>query len=303
MDRRVYDNYVFQIIEQGNLSKAAAFLGISQPAISSGLTALENELGIKIFNRKTNPITLTPEGGLYYDYLKRARVLEEDLWQRVENCRAEANSKAIIGGPVAYVESIVTDAVMQLKKENPDYKVDIKCSPLSELIDMSSKGEINCFISTSEDIPVSFEKILVKQEKIYLCVPKENPINKQISEYTVEVGQTGETFDYSIFNDLSFIFLEKDQPMQKQMEAFFKKNNIKPQNTITVNQVSTAVNLVLKGEGACFASEGSLNGKRDLSSICIYPLPDTISGRKIYIAYNKELFMPDACKKLMEYLV
>ena len=44
MDRRVYDNYVLQIVEHGTLSKAAAFLGISQPALSSGLTALENEL-------------------------------------------------------------------------------------------------------------------------------------------------------------------------------------------------------------------------------------------------------------------
>ena len=79
MDRRVYDNYVIQIVEHGNLSKAAAHLGISQPALSSGLTALENELGFKIFNRRKVPITFTPEGELYFDYLKRMQVLADDF--------------------------------------------------------------------------------------------------------------------------------------------------------------------------------------------------------------------------------
>ena len=153
MDRRVYDNYVIQIVKHGNLSKAAVHLGISQPALSSGLNALESELGFKIFNRKRVPITFTPEGEIYYDYINKMQVLSEDFQQRLGNYREEVGCKVTIGGPVAYVESMVTDAIIKLRKENPNYQVSIKCSPLSELIDMASKGEVNCFVCTSEDIP------------------------------------------------------------------------------------------------------------------------------------------------------
>ena len=84
MDRRVYDNYVIQIVEHGNLSKAAAYLGISQPALSSGLTALENELGFKIFNRRKVPITFTPEGELYFDYLKKEKHIQNVELENLE---------------------------------------------------------------------------------------------------------------------------------------------------------------------------------------------------------------------------
>ena len=303
MDRRVYDNYVIQIVEQGNLSKAAAYLGISQPALSSGLTNLENEIGFKIFNRKTVPITFTPEGELYYDYLQKMQVLADDFQQRIDSYQKEVDSKVVVGGPVAYVESVVTDAVIALKKEHPEYKVDIKCSPLSELIDMSLKGEIGCFVSTSQNIPDNFEKKLIKQEKIYLCLPCKNPLNDSIGKYKVTPGETGNTFDYSLLDGEEFVFLEQGQPLHDQMNDFFEEYGIVPKNKITVNQVSTAVNLVLKGEGACFASEGALEGNQDLSNVCVYPLPDSISGRNIYVAYNKDLFMSKACKELIRHLV
>jgi len=87
------------------------------------------------------------------------------------------------------------------------------------------------------------------------------------------------------------------------METFFEKYEIVPRNKITVNQVSTALNLVLKGQGCCFASEGALEGNRNLDSICIYSLPETISGRDIYIAYNKDLFMSAACHEFIGHLI
>lgn len=303
MDRRVYDNYVIQIVEQGNLSKAAAFLGISQPALSSGLTALENELGFKIFHRKRVPITFTPEGELYYDYLKKMQVLTDDFQQRIDDYRQAVNSKVVIGGPVAYVESVVTDALIALRKENPEYRVDIKCSPLAELIDMSLKGEVGCFVSTSEEVPKNFETRLIKQEKIYLCIPKKNPLNEKLKEFQVMPGESGEMFDFTLLDGEEFIFLEKGQPLHDQMENFFETYGIVPENKITVNQVSTALNLVLKGEACCFASDGALEGNKNLDSICVYPLPDTISGRNIYVAYNRDLFMSGACEALIRHLV
>ena len=302
MDRRVYDNYVIQIVKQGNLSKAAVQLGISQPALSSGLNALESELGFKIFNRKRVPITFTPEGEIYYDYINKMQVLSEDFQQRINNYHEEIGCKFTIGGPIAYVESMVTDAIIKLRKNIPNFQAAIKCSPLNELIDMASKGEVNCFISTSEDIPTNFEKRIIKKEKIYLCIPKNNPINNKIGEYVVKPGEVGSTFDFSILDGEEFIFLQEGQPLREQMEKFFLENDIIAENKIVVNQVSTAVNMAIKGEGICMASEYALEGNVNLSNICIYSLPDSISGRNIYIAYNKELFMPAACEALIKIL-
>lgn len=303
MDKRAYDRYIIQIAEQGSLTKAAACLGISQPALSSGLTNLENELGFKIFHRRSVPITFTPEGEIYFKYIKRLQVLDDDFQRRIGEYRKEAEGGVTVGGPVAYVESLVADAVIQFRKEKPEYKVAMKCSPLAELVEMASKGEINCFVSTCEDLPARFDKQLIKQEKIYLCVPKDNPLNEKLLTYQVEPGKTGKYFDYAVLDGEEFIFLEENQPLQIQMEDFLAEYKISSVNKVTVNQVSTAVNLAIRGVGICFASEEALSGNVDLENICIYTLPDTISGRNIYIAYDKELFMSAACKEFIQYLV
>lgn len=301
MDRRSYDKYIIKIAEYGNLTKVAVSFGISQPALSSGLTNLEKDLGFKIFNRKSNPITLTAEGDLYYDYITRLHVLEEDFRQRIEDRRDKLNCKAVVGGPVAYAESMVTNTVVELMKVHRDYKFDIKCSPLAELIELASKGEINCFICTSDTIPDNFEKKLVKREKVYLCTPRDNSLNKSLSDYSIESGNFDKHFDYSVLDGEEFIFLEENQPLFRQMNVFFKDNCITPKNRVTVNQVSTALRLSIKGFGISLVSEDALENT-DLSRVCVYPLPDTISGRSIYVAYDRELFMPAACKDFIQYL-
>ena len=303
MDKRAYDRYIFQIAEQGSLTKAAACLGISQPALSSGLTNLENELGFKIFHRRSVPITFTPEGEIYFNYIKRLQVLADDFQQRIDAYRQESEGGVTIGGPVAYVESLVADAMIEFRKGNPDYKVSLRCSPLSELIEMASKREIDCFVCTCEELPARFEKRLIKKEKIYLCIPKGNRLNKRLMNDQTKLGKNNPYFDYSILDGEEFIFLEKNQPLQIQMEAFFDKHSISPVNKVTVNQVSTAVNLAIRGVGICFASEAALSGNVDLNNVCIYALPESISGRSIYIAYDKELYMSAACKGLLKYLV
>ena len=303
MNKRAYDRYIFQIAEQGSLTKAAACLGISQPALSSGLTNLENELGFKIFHRRSVPITFTPEGEIYFNYIKRLQVLTDDFQQRIDAYRQESENAVTIGGPVAYVESLVADAMIEFRKENPHYKVSLKCSPLSEVIEMASKGEINCFVCTCEELPVRFEKRLIKKEKIYLCIPRGNQLNEKIMNYQTEPGKNGTYFDYSVLDGEEFIFLEENQPLQIQMKAFLEEHGISPVNKVTVNQVSTAVNLAIRGVGICFASEAALSGNVDLNNVCIYALPESISGRSIYIAYDKELYMSAACKELTEYLV
>lgn len=303
MDRRVYENYVMQVAEQGSLTKAAAILGISQPALSSGLNSLEKDLGIKIFNRRSIPVSFTPEGLVYYDYVKRLRVLNDDFRERIEAMREDAGKSVVIGGPSAYVESLVTDAVMELRKISPECSVRIKTSPLADLIEMATAGKLNCFISTSDNLPENFEKKRIKNELVYLVVPKENPVNDAIEDHRVMPGETGEGFDYSVLNGQQFIFLEEEQPLQKKVNAFLSENGISVQSRIVVDQVSAAVNLSLKGAGICFASEEALEGSVKLEGVCIYPLPSVVSGRTIYVAYDKELYMTDACRQLIGLLV
>nr|WP_237491845.1 LysR family transcriptional regulator [Streptomyces sp. YIM 132580] len=55
------------IAEEGNVTRAAAHLGLTQPAVSRTLAALERHLGLRLVDRSTHHLSLTPEGVAFRD--------------------------------------------------------------------------------------------------------------------------------------------------------------------------------------------------------------------------------------------
>lgn len=50
------------VAEMGSVSRAAAHLGYSQPAVTQHIRHMEHELGVRLFDRDSLPLRLTPEG-------------------------------------------------------------------------------------------------------------------------------------------------------------------------------------------------------------------------------------------------
>ncbi|MHC8361655.1 LysR family transcriptional regulator [Pseudomonas sp. LS2P72] len=67
------------LIEHAHFGRAAKALGISQPALSKSIQLLESELGITLFDRRTEGVALTAFGQLLREKSQRLLMAEEDL--------------------------------------------------------------------------------------------------------------------------------------------------------------------------------------------------------------------------------
>ena len=59
--------YILAVLREGSVTAAAKKLYISQPSLSQAIKAAEASLGAPIFDRTTDPMTLTPAGQLYVE--------------------------------------------------------------------------------------------------------------------------------------------------------------------------------------------------------------------------------------------
>ena len=59
--------YLIAVADEGNVTRAAARLGIQQPPLSQQIKALETELGIALFVRHPKGVALTPGGAAFLD--------------------------------------------------------------------------------------------------------------------------------------------------------------------------------------------------------------------------------------------
>ena len=75
---------VAAIGREGNLSRAASALGVSQPAVSCQLSRLEKQLGYRLFARNDNGVTATPMGEALLRRVDAVLPLMDDLLADIE---------------------------------------------------------------------------------------------------------------------------------------------------------------------------------------------------------------------------
>ena len=81
--------YVVAVAEHRHFLKAAEACDVTQPTLSSMVQKLEEELGVKIFNRRIKPIALTPVGETIVAQARQTLVQA----QRLKSCVDEAQHK------------------------------------------------------------------------------------------------------------------------------------------------------------------------------------------------------------------
>lgn len=295
------EQYLLDIIRWGSLTNAARKLGISQPALSLALTNLEKKLGVVLVDRKNKPVCLTEEGSIYVDYLLKKEELTKQMKKEISDVGVFKKTVLTVGGATVYIESLVADVIPQLLEKYPECQVDMRIESLDELIQNGLKGSIDCFVCTDENnISDDFTLLPIRNERLYLCVPASCKINERLKEYQVAVGQSKEIQDYTMFAEENFVNLPPTFPLQKRMNRFFEERKMKIHSSITVNQVSTAVALAEKGLGIVIASEEALMSRHLGDQVCLYSLPEEVSGRKIYLAYDSKRYISKACKMFVQ---
>ena len=75
--------YLITVYEEGSISNAAKRLYISQPALSQTIQIVEKEIGARIFNRNTTPISLTYAGEKYLATAPKLIALETNIHREI----------------------------------------------------------------------------------------------------------------------------------------------------------------------------------------------------------------------------
>ena len=69
------------LASEKSFTKAAAVLGVSQPAVSQNISELEKQFGVKLFDRQRGEVVLTPAGEVFQDKAKEILSQYADLSQ------------------------------------------------------------------------------------------------------------------------------------------------------------------------------------------------------------------------------
>jgi len=126
------------IAERGNLTRAADALSQSLPSVVRTLAALENHLGVRLFNRTTRRVIITEEGLAYRDHATAIRMAIAESEQAMSRAHAEPTGSLTLTASVNFGELHVAPLVAGYLKLHP--RVDVQLLLLDRVVNLVEEG-------------------------------------------------------------------------------------------------------------------------------------------------------------------
>lgn len=127
-----------EIADRGNLTRAAEALSQSLPSVVRTLAALENHLGVRLFNRTTRRVIITEEGQAYRDHAMAIRMAIAESEQAMSRAQAEPTGSLTLTASVNFGELHVAPLVASYLKRHP--RVDVQLLLLDRVVNLIEEG-------------------------------------------------------------------------------------------------------------------------------------------------------------------
>ncbi|HYK38024.1 LysR family transcriptional regulator [Alloacidobacterium sp.] len=159
------------VAERSSFRKASEALHLSQPAVSQHIHALEEELGIRLFDRSGTRTSPTPAGKLLLKYAERsARVLDEAR-EALVRLNGEVSGELRLGASTTVAQYILPRMLGAFLKDNPRVTFSVVSGNTEEIVALLLRESIvlGMIEGPSLSREVHVEKFL--DDQIVLIVP------------------------------------------------------------------------------------------------------------------------------------
>ncbi|MDA8443513.1 LysR family transcriptional regulator [Paracidovorax valerianellae] len=166
--------YFAVLAEELHFGRAAERLAITQPPLSSGIKALEDELGVKLFERTSKQVALTPAG---HAYLAEVRVVLDRVARAGETARAVAagqRGRLDIGFTGSMVYRDMPAIVRAFGERAPGIEVNLREMSSGEQLEALLHRQLHAgFINTSV-VPDRLRSLPLAEDHFVCCLPEDH---------------------------------------------------------------------------------------------------------------------------------
>ena len=169
-------NYARAVGRTMQFKRAAEECHVSPSALSTALNELETQIGMKIFERDTKKVLITPAGEKFLDQAEKILIQVEDL-QAMASLNASPLSAPMSVGFIPTIAPFLLPKLLKLLKEqHPDFSLRVMEEQSHVVVDKVRRGELDAAILA---LPYPCEGLLsfeFWQEDFYWITQKDNAL-------------------------------------------------------------------------------------------------------------------------------
>ncbi len=281
--------YVVALAQERHFGRAAQKCFVTQPTLSLALAKLEDELGLKLFERNKNEVLVTPRGMAIVEQARR--VLDEvgKIPQLAKGGRDQLSGALRLGAIPTIGPYLLPELIPALKKRAPHMPLAIEENLTGNLAPMLRDGELDVVVIALPFVIPGVKTQVVYEEPFSVVVPEGHPWT---GRKQVKPGDLAEENLLVLNNGHCF----RDQVLES---CPGQSNTAQPEGRAG-SSLETIRNMVASGLGVSVLPASALTPRYATKLLKTVPFTAPVPSRKVALAWRSTFDRPLAIEALAE---
>lgn len=276
-----------EIARQGSFSRAAANLGYTQAAVTIQIRQLEQELGVRLFDRIGKKVSLTHQGVVFRRYAGR---LMTDLLQAKSAMRetGSLSGRLCIGAIESVCASILPDLICRYHSLYPDVSISIRTDTPDLLLEWMNKNELDLvYLLDKRLFDPRWVKALDEPDRVIFVTSAGNP-------------SAGRSLSLQDLIRQPMILTEKNASYRSILEQYLASLNLEVHPFLETGSTEFIVHLLKTGIGVSFLPEFTVSEELNRGTLAQIHVPGFSPDIWKQIVYHKDKWVSREMEAFLE---
>lgn len=265
----------FQILAHAeHYTRAAETLSISQPALSRAISSMEQELGVRLFEKQGRNVRLTKSGRLYLPFVEQALEVLTNGQAQLSMEGRNLQGQLHLGHIPALAPPNFPPSIQSFVEDPDNRSLALICQEgvASDLLDQLLDDRLDAILVTRTQPAPGVEYLPVCEQSLVLLTPLNHPLAGCERLRLHEVAR------------YSFVFPARGSGLRILLDQLFGSHSIQPLICREAESQAALVGLVTAGMGIALAIDAPA---LHTLPVRVLELEDSSQPRCIYLGYVK----------------
>lgn len=266
------------VIDHGSFSQAARSLGMSQPAVSQQIKALERALGTTLVERHGEPLRPTPAGHIAYRHARSILALWGELEEQIRELQEGAAGRLVLGASTVPATYILPALIGRFRERYPHVDVAMEVAASDTVRDWVLSGQVDMGAVGSRKEDDHLVHVPLGDDELLLIAPCNHPWTRRAPVSPRDLV------------DQPFVARVPASGTRSAAEAALRSWGIDPASlhvAIELGTTEAVVGAVEAGLGVSFVSRLAVQPALALGRVCTVPLDAPPIRRRFYLIYQR----------------
>ncbi len=300
MDLRQLE-YIVQIAEENNITRAAAKLYITQSALNQQLLKLEKELGVPLFHRSRTDWHPTEAGEIYLKAARQMLQMKKDTYYRIHDLVNIREGQLSVGFTPGRGIAMFSHVYPKFHRLHPNITV----TPVEQSVQkqqanlLSGSLDLGFVTLVPSQQKASLHYIPLLEERILAAVPIRHPIATPLDKTLENTAYASKDFsslsclDLCLLREEPFVLTYQESTLRQMTDQIFQKAGFTP-HTLFETSSNAAIATMVSAEMCCGLIP-EYYARKNKEGIRYFTLPDNPSWN-LMACCHKNRYLSKAAK-------